>query len=65
MSAPDIAARVLGHAIPGVEGIYDRHSYDEQKATALEALAALIDRIVHPADNVIELRRTGEAATVR
>ena len=24
---PDIAERVLGHAIVGVEGVYDRHSY--------------------------------------
>jgi hypothetical protein len=32
----DHAERVLGHAIPGVEGIYDRHSYD---ADALRRLA--------------------------
>jgi integrase len=45
---PDIAERVLGHAIPGVEGVYDRHSYDEEKAQALEALAMLLQRIVAP-----------------
>jgi len=40
------AERVLGHAIGGVEGIYNRHSYDAEKATALEKLAELIGRIV-------------------
>ena len=29
---PDIAERVLGHIIPGVEGVYDRHHYTEEKA---------------------------------
>jgi integrase len=32
---PDIAERVLGHAIAGVEGVYDRHAYDVEKADAL------------------------------
>lgn len=43
---PDIAERVMGHAIPGVEGVYDRHSYRAEKADALERLAALIRSIV-------------------
>jgi len=41
-----ISERVLGHAIPGVEGIYDRHHYLEEKATALQSLARLINGIV-------------------
>jgi integrase len=45
---PDIAERVLGHAIQGVEGVYDRHSYREEKAHALKALAGLIDNILRP-----------------
>jgi hypothetical protein len=45
---PDIAERVLGHTIGGVEGIYDRHEYSDEKADALARLAALIDAIVHP-----------------
>ena len=45
---PDIAERVLGHAIKGVEGIYDRHSYRDEKADALRRLAALIDTIISP-----------------
>jgi integrase len=54
---PDIAERVMGHAIAGVEGVYDRHSYREEKADALRRLAALIDAIVRPpAANVRQLR---------
>jgi integrase len=45
---PDIAERVLGHAIKGVEGVYDRHSYREEKAHALKALANLIENILRP-----------------
>jgi hypothetical protein len=42
------AERVLGHVIPGVEGVYDRHAYFAEKAHALAKLAALIERIVYP-----------------
>jgi integrase len=53
---PDIAERVLGHAITGVEGVYDRHLYDAKKAEALAKLATLVTRIVHPpAGNVVVL----------
>jgi hypothetical protein len=41
------AERVLGHAIGGVEGIYNRHTYDVEKADALTKLAALIHQIIH------------------
>lgn len=44
---PDISERVLGHVIAGVEGVYDRHRYDEEKADALGRLANLIDTIVN------------------
>jgi integrase len=54
----DIAERVLGHVIGGVEGVYDRHQYREEKAHALRALASLIDTIVNPpAANVASLVR--------
>jgi integrase len=43
---PDIAERVMGHAMGGVEGIYDRHRYIEEKADALRTLAALIENIL-------------------
>lgn len=55
---PDIAERVLGHAIPGVAGVYDRHQYSEEKAYALKTLAALIETIVNPpVANVVSLPR--------
>lgn len=44
---PDIAERVLGHAIPGVRGVYDRHSFFEEKKDALGRLGALVDGIVN------------------
>ena len=57
---PDIAERVLGHAIKGVEGVYDRHRYDAEKADALQRLANLVETIINPpADNVRQLRRRG------
>lgn len=43
----DVAERVLGHAIPGVEGIYDRHSYLAEKRDALEKLAAMVEHILN------------------
>jgi integrase len=42
----DIAERCLGHVIPGVRSVYDRHEYRREKQQAYEALAGLIDRIV-------------------
>jgi integrase len=53
---PDIGERILGHAIPGVAGVYDRHTYATETADALRRLAALIDRIVNPPEgNVVTL----------
>ena len=55
---PDVAERVLGHAIAGVEGVYDRHQYRAEKAEALKKLAALIAAILKPtSDNVVRLRK--------
>jgi integrase len=42
------AERVLGHAIRGVEGTYNRHQYLDEKAHALKALAGLIENILAP-----------------
>jgi integrase len=51
---PDLAERVLGHVIAGVEGIYDRHDYTDEKADALRRLAAQVERIIDPlADTVV------------
>lgn len=45
---PDISERVTGHVIKGVEGVYDRHDYFEQKAAALAVLAQEVEAIVTP-----------------
>jgi integrase len=53
----DVAERCLGHVIPGVRGIYDRHQYVEEMRHAFEALAAQIERIVNPPEaNVVPMR---------
>jgi len=44
----DHAERVLGHVQPGVQGIYNRHEYKEEKAQALKALASMIESILNP-----------------
>ena len=48
---PHIAERVLGHAIQGVEGTYDRFAYTQERAGALKRLASLVDSIVNPPEN--------------
>jgi integrase len=54
---PDLAERLLGHGPKGIESVYDRYSYREEKASALRVLAAMIDSIVHPSlvGNVLPL----------
>jgi integrase len=55
---PHHAERCLGHVIRGVEGIYDQHRYRVEMQAAYEALATLIDRIVHErGSGVIPFRR--------
>jgi integrase len=59
---PDIAERVMGHAIPGVAGVYDRFSYGEEKGAALAKLAALIDTILNPpTGNVRQFRKAAKS----
>jgi integrase len=54
---PDIAERVLGHSVEGVQGVYDRHNWRDEKADALRRLATLIASIVDPVDNVVPMVR--------
>lgn len=55
---PDISERVLGHVIPGVEGVYDRHTYEAEKAEALQKLAGLVTLILNPPKgNVVTMER--------
>jgi integrase len=53
----DHGERCLGHVIGGVRETYDRHAYHAEKKLAYEKLAALIERIVNPQDNVTALRQ--------
>src|SRR5262249_7110430 len=52
----DIAERCLGHVIPGVRGVYDRHEYQREKKLAFEALASLILRIVEGKAEVVPIK---------
>jgi integrase len=54
----DVAEMILGHALPSIRGIYDRHSYHDEKALALEALAHQINLIIDPPKgNVTPIKR--------
>ncbi len=55
---PEIAERVMGHSIKGVEGVYDRHTYLDEKGDALRRLAGLVETILNPpaGENVVELK---------
>jgi integrase len=57
----DIAERCLGHVIPGVRSVYDRHKYFDQMLRAYELLAAEIERILNPPTNVVTPIHKGRA----
>jgi integrase len=59
---PDIAERVLGHAVAGVVGVYDRHAYLDEKADALQRLAKLIEHIVNGGDGANVVAFPGAAS---
>ena len=53
---PRHAEMALGHVVAGIEGVYDRHRYLDEKRAAFEALAAQVDRIINQQDSVIPIR---------
>ncbi|MET4487282.1 integrase [Bradyrhizobium sp. LA7.1] len=53
---PDHAELAYGHTVQGVRGVYDVWQYRDEKLRVFELLAAQIERIVHPVDNVVALR---------
>jgi integrase len=54
----EVAERIMGHAIGGVEGAYNRFDYAPEKAHALTALAKHIEDILHPApDKIVPMRK--------
>lgn len=61
--APHIAERCLNHKIKGVEGIYNRHDYFEERKAALNAWAALLVQFEQGrTDKVIPLRKSKTVA---
>jgi integrase len=52
----DHAERCLGHVVPGIRGVYDRHSFYKEKKMAFEALANLIEWIVEGKAEVVPMR---------
>ena len=56
----DHAERCLGHVMGGIRATYDRHEYINEKRHAFDALASLIEGIVHPKANVSSLTARGE-----
>jgi integrase len=50
----------LGHVVPGVAGIYQRHKHHAEMARAYEMLAAEIERTINPpaGDNIVVFGKT-------
>jgi integrase len=44
-----VISRILGHALPGVTRIYDRHAYAEEMRAALDEWGAVLYRLSRPA----------------
>lgn len=57
------AEHTLGHKLQGVKKVYNRYDFFKEKSDALAKLAALIERIVNPSDNVVPMTR--QAADAR
>jgi integrase len=53
----DVAEMCLGHVIGGIRGVYDRHSFVDEKRAAFESLSAMVERIVRPSATVVPLAR--------
>jgi integrase len=41
-----VVSKILNHAEPGITAVYDRHSYDREKRTALDAWGERLEEIV-------------------
>ena len=44
----DVAESVIGHMIPGVAGVYNRHQYDEQRVEWLRRLSERLEELARP-----------------
>lgn len=52
---PHIAEKCLNHKLRGIEGVYDRHAYFDERKEALTKLAAHIAPMVNGESNVIKM----------
>jgi integrase len=60
--ADKIAERCLNHKIPGVEGIYDRHEYFDERREALTTWARFVDECeAGKSSNVVPMKRKARA----
>ena len=44
----DVAESVLGHMIPGVAGVYNRHQYDAERVEWLRRLSERLEELARP-----------------
>lgn len=59
---PHIAERCLNHKIKGVEGIYNRHDYYEERSAALNLWASFLEKLESgEAWNVVPMKRAKKA----
>jgi integrase len=49
----DHAERVLGHSVSDLRARYDRHGYVEEMRFAVEALAQMVETIIHPPEGEV------------
>jgi integrase len=54
--SPYVAERCLNHAVKGVEGIYNRHDFFDERKEALQRWADLLDTCERGGAEVIELK---------
>lgn len=60
--APHIAERCLNHKIRGVEGVYNRHDYFEERKAALDTWASFLVQLEQgDADKIVPIRRVNKA----
>jgi len=52
-----VAERCLNHKLKGVEGIYDRYDYLDERREALQKIADQLTPIINPMSNVTTFRR--------
>ncbi|PCJ87996.1 MAG: integrase [Thiotrichaceae bacterium] len=55
--AGHVAERCLNHKLKGVEGIYDRYDYLDERRAALQKIADQLTPIINPLSNVTSFRK--------